>query len=328
MRCAFWPSTPPTLLGFFLWRVGEAGMNVLARRSLKERLDKIDRETVSKGKEKVVALWLLEKHAMWRKGREVLRAYPELEKPAVGGRGVSAGFSEVERLTGRNRETISKWVKIFLAHDDEKDFLSWAKEQAPAVLAKWEQHLLPAPRVDGVVTPLPPEGKYSVILADPPWRYDFSETESRRIENHYPTMELGDICALGGSMPFADDAVLFLWATAPMLREALDVISAWNFTYKTHGVWDKEIIGMGYWFRGQHEPLLVATRGSFPHPPESARVSSVIRSRRGVHSEKPEAVYELIEAAYVDLCEKQRLELFARKPRSGWTPWGDDLSHA
>ena len=303
-------------------------MNVVARKGLKDRLDKIDREVVAKGKDKVVALWLLEKQAMWRKGREVLRAYPELEKPAVGGRGVSAGFAELERLTGRYRETISKWVKLFLAHEDEKSFLEWAKEQAPKVLEKWEAHLLPPPRVNGVATPIPPEGKFSVILADPPWRYDFSPTDSRQIENQYPTMDVADICKLGEHMPFAEDAVLFLWATAPKLREALSVLDAWGFTYTTHGVWDKEIIGMGYWFRGQHEPLLVATRGSFPPPPESARVSSVIRGRRAGHSAKPEAVYELIEAAYVDLSEKQRLEMFAREAREGWTPWGNEIANA
>jgi hypothetical protein len=108
--------------------------------ALKATLDAIDRETVAKGKDKVVALWQLEKYGMWRKGRAVLRAYPELEKRiAARGRGDTAiSFSEIERCSGRNRETICKWVKLFLAHEDEKEFLAWAKEQAPAVLAKWE----------------------------------------------------------------------------------------------------------------------------------------------------------------------------------------------
>lgn len=303
-------------------------MNVVARRGLKDRLDRIDRETVAKGKDKVVSLWQLEKHAMWRKGREVLRAYPELEERigTKGRGGMDHSFRALEETTGRDRRTIGGWVKLFLAHEDEKAFLSWTKEQAPIVLAKWEQHLLPPPKVNGVSTPLPPDGKFSVILADPPWRYDFSPTDSRKVENQYPTMEVEQICALGERIPFAEDAVLYLWATAPKLREALDVVSAWGFKYTTHGVWDKEIIGMGYWFRGQHEPLLVATRGSFPPPPESARVSSVIRGRRAAHSQKPEAVYELIESAYMGLSEKQRLELFAREAREGWTPWGNEVA--
>jgi N6-adenosine-specific RNA methylase IME4 len=305
-------------------------MSLAKRASLKERLDRIDREIVSEGKDKVVALWLLEKHAMWRKGREVLKSFPELAgKPQRGGRGlVAVSFKSVALEVGRPDVTISRWVKLVLAHPEEKAFLAWAREQTPIVLAKWEGHLLSSPKVNGVATPLPPEGKFSVILADPPWRYDFSPTDSRQIENQYPTMDVADICKLGENMPFAEDAALFLWATAPKLREALQVIDAWGFKYVTHAIWDKEVIGMGYWFRGQHEPLLVATRGAFPPPPESARVSSIIRSRRAAHSEKPEAVYELIEAAYVDLSDKQRLEVFARECREGWTPWGNEVQRA
>lgn len=80
--------------------------------------------------------------------------------------------------------------------------------------------------------PISPNGKFSVILADPPWRYEFSETESRSIEAHYATLSLEEICNYrdGNGTPvqekFADDAVLFLWATQPKIREALQVIEA------------------------------------------------------------------------------------------------------
>lgn len=175
------------------------------------------------------------------------------------------------------------------------------------------------------VTPPAPEGEFSVILSDPPWRYDFSATDSRKIENQYPTMEVGEICALGKTMPFAANSVLLLWATAPKLLQAIEVMTAWRFDYVTHGVWDKEIIGMGYWFRGQHELLLIGTRGKFPPPPESARISSMIRSKRERHSGKPVAVYEWIEAAYPDAA---KLELFQRETRSGWTGWGNEVADA
>lgn len=100
--------------------------------------------------------------------------------------------------------------------------------------------------------------KYEVIYADPPWRYDFSKSNSREIENQYPTMSVDEICSL--KVPTADNAVLYLWATAPKLLEALRVMDAWGFEYKTNAVWDKQIIGMGYWFRGQHELLLVVEK--------------------------------------------------------------------
>ena len=80
-----------------------------------------------------------------------------------------------------------------------------------------------------------------------------------------------------------------------------------GFSYRTCAVWDKEIIGMGYYFRQQHELLLVATRGNVPTPLPGDRVSSVIRSRRELHSKKPECVYKIIEAMYPSLPKLEML---------------------
>lgn len=174
----------------------------------------------------------------------------------------------------------------------------------------------------GITTPPPlPHGRFSVIYADPPWRYEHTKTQNREIENHYPTMELEAICAL--DVPAADDAVLFLWATSPKLEEAMRVIDAWGFTYRTCAVWDKQKIGMGYYFRQQHELLLVAAKGSLPVPDPSDRVSSVISAPRGEHSKKPDVVYELIESMYHG---HQMLELFCREPREGWASWGNQVA--
>lgn len=171
-----------------------------------------------------------------------------------------------------------------------------------------------------VVTPRAiPTGKYEVIYADPPWRYDFSETKVRDIENQYPTMDLESIKAL--KIPSSDNSVLFLWATAPKLPEAFEVMEAWGFSYKTCSVWDKEKIGMGYWFRGQHELLLVGTKGQVSPPPPQARESSVYRETRGEHSAKPKRYYEMIESMFPG---KAYLELFARSKHSDdWEVWGN-----
>ena len=160
---------------------------------------------------------------------------------------------------------------------------------------------------------------YEVIYADPPWRYSFSKSKSRQIENQYPTMTCEEICAL--KIPSARDAVLFLWATAPKLREALRVMDAWKFTYVTQAVWDKERVGMGYWFRGQHELLLVGTKGQASPPDAEHRVSSVFREARGKHSAKPQCVYEWIEAAFPD---RLKLEMYCRSPRAGWAVFGNE----
>ncbi len=162
-----------------------------------------------------------------------------------------------------------------------------------------------------------PEGVYDVIYADPPWKYEFSETESRAIESHYQTMELDEIKAL--EIPTADNAALFLWATAPKLEEALEVLNAWGFTYRTNMVWDKEKMGMGYWCRGQHELLLIGVKGDFPRPAPENRPVSVIQYPRTKHSKKPECVYDIIELMFPT---GAFLELFSRNEREGWTMWG------
>lgn len=168
-----------------------------------------------------------------------------------------------------------------------------------------------------------PVGEYRLIYADPPWRYEHIETESRAIENQYPTMTLDEICAL--QVPAADDCVLYLWATSPKLEEAMRVIQAWGFNYRTCAVWDKGKIGMGYYFRQQHELLLVAARGSLPVPEPSDRVSSVIRVKRpGIHSRKPTEVIELIESMYPAFGKDDRIELFTRESRVGWASWGNE----
>lgn len=168
-------------------------------------------------------------------------------------------------------------------------------------------------------TPDLPDGEYSVLLADPPWDYDFAETTNRDLANQYATMSVPDLKGL--DIPAADDSVLYLWATAPKLPEALAVMRAWGFQYKTGAVWDKQSIGMGYWFRGRHEHLLVGTKGEFSPPEAKHRVASVIESQREEHSAKPDAVYQLIEAAFPG---HGKIELFARGTRQGWDTWGDE----
>lgn len=162
--------------------------------------------------------------------------------------------------------------------------------------------------------------KYQIIYADPPWRYDFSKSGSREIENQYSTMSVDEICAL--DIPSEKNAVLYLWATAPKLREALKVMEAWGFEYKTHAIWDKEIIGMGYWFRGQHELLLVGVKGKFSPPTPSYRISSVYKERRGQHSKKPQAIKNHI-TAWTGNASK--LEMFAREKTRGWDVWGNEV---
>lgn len=164
-------------------------------------------------------------------------------------------------------------------------------------------------------------GPFGVIYADPPWRYD-NATPNRRIENHYPTMSDEEICAL--KVPAAKDCILYLWAVAPRLEAGLTVMKAWGFAYKTQAVWDKVKTGMGYWWRGQHEILMVGTRGNVSPPPQPLRKASVIRCPRGRHSAKPEQVRQWIEQWYPDV---PKLEMFSRLKRPGWEVFGNQIEY-
>lgn len=177
-------------------------------------------------------------------------------------------------------------------------------------------------------------GKFPLIYADPPWRYENPPMggTNRSIENHFPTMELDEICALDVLHIANDDSLLFLWATAPKLAECMDVINAWGFTYRTNAVWDKEVIGMGYHFRNQHELLLVGKRGELPPPQPTDRPPSIYCERRGEHSAKPDHYLDMIDAMYPQLT---KLELFARPDgdgimpvREGWTFWGNEIGES
>ena len=166
--------------------------------------------------------------------------------------------------------------------------------------------------------------KHKVIYADPPWRCEFEASDNRRIENHYPTMALEDICAL--QVPAADDAVLYMWATSPLLANAMKVIESWGFKYTTSMVWVKPSLGMGFYARIRHEMLLIATRGNPGTPEPSVRPDSVIEAPRGAHSVKP-LLHDQLDVWWPSVT---KVELFARQPVDSpwWTTWGNDQAVA
>lgn len=98
-------------------------------------------------------------------------------------------------------------------------------------------------------------------------------------------------------------------------------MEAWGFSYTTHAVWDKRRIGMGYWFRGRHELVLLGKRGRPAPPAQTSRIASVIAAPRGRHSEKPSELADHIDEAFPT---ESKLELFARSQRPGWASWGNE----
>jgi len=169
-----------------------------------------------------------------------------------------------------------------------------------------------------------PEGEYKVLYTDPPWSYndkcEEGAIQSRSTETHYPTMSIDELCEM--DMPkTGEDAVLFLWATSPLLEESFQVINAWGFKYKASFVWDKVKHNMGHYNSVRHEFLLICTKGSCT--PDNNKLFDSVQSieKTKIHSQKPDRFYEIIEELY---CGK-KIELFARKKRKGWVSWGDEI---
>ena len=168
-----------------------------------------------------------------------------------------------------------------------------------------------------------PTKKSGVVYADCEWEnkpWSLETGMDRAAANHYPTSSLEAIKARDVPSIAADDCVLFLWATVPMLPQALEVMAAWGFTYKSQLIWIKDRVGTGYWFRNQHELLLVGTRGDVPAPAMGDQWVSVIDAPVTEHSAKPEIFLEMIEEYFPNL---PKIELNRRgPPRPGWSAWG------
>lgn len=168
-----------------------------------------------------------------------------------------------------------------------------------------------------------PQGPFSVVVADPPWLFaSNSDAEpGRNPRRHYPCQPTDDIARMPIGEVAGPDASLFLWAISPMLVEAIEVLQAWGFTYKSNIVWNKGVRGLGYWCRSEHEILLIGRRGSGPLPANRTTLGSIINEKRREHSRKPEAFYSMIDTGYPNA---RILELFARKERgANWSAWGN-----
>lgn len=168
-----------------------------------------------------------------------------------------------------------------------------------------------------------PDKLYGVIYADPEWQFEVRSERGldRAADNHYPTSDLATIKARPVGTLAAPDCVLFMWVTAPFhaAGHGVSVMRFWGFEPKAEFIWDKIEQATGYWNRNQHEVLLLGTKGSVPCPAPGTQYPSLISSRPGAHSEKPDWAYELIESYFPNL---PKIELNARRLRPGWDAWG------
>jgi N6-adenosine-specific RNA methylase IME4 len=176
--------------------------------------------------------------------------------------------------------------------------------------------------------------KYKVILADPPWKSSekFSKTAGYA-KAHYPYMSIDELCALPVSSFAADESILILWVIWPQAENAFRVVNAWGFEYVTGFPWIKlydnptvdlfgnlvatPVYGTGAWVRGCSEPVYICKRGNFETPKTHWMG---LLSNRLEHSRKPDDIYQ-----YAETFAGPRLEMFARRKRSGWDVFGNEV---
>jgi N6-adenosine-specific RNA methylase IME4 len=183
--------------------------------------------------------------------------------------------------------------------------------------------------------------RYDTILIDPPWQFKVYSRDTgldRSADNHYPTLDIEALRALNMPSLMAKDCAMFMWATMPLLPDAIALGQTWGLTYKTVAfVWAKTnrraigrwvellepanwFMGMGYWTRANVELCLLFTQGK---PQRLARdVRQLIVAPIGKHSAKPDETYRRIERL---VGGDKRLEIFARQQYPGWDAIGNGI---
>jgi N6-adenosine-specific RNA methylase IME4 len=156
---------------------------------------------------------------------------------------------------------------------------------------------------------------YPTVVVDPPWEYDNRATRNAAAK-HYPTMTLAQLADY--DVTAAANAHLYLWVTNAFLRQAFDLLDAWDFDYKTCLTWCKPQIGLGNYFRNNTEHVFFAVRGKLATLRSDE--PTWFKARRGRHSAKPEAFYDLVERC----SPGPYLEHFARRRRLGWEHRGNE----
>jgi N6-adenosine-specific RNA methylase IME4 len=283
-----------------------------------------------------------------REGRDLMQAevrrtevlIGQLLGPAEPGR-PPAGTSHASDIKPIPREDRHRFRTLAEHAERVEELLTAGVTTRRAILDK----LRIPPRAEGdPPSPLiTSDGRFSTIVADPPWRYGNAGTRANA-EGHYDgTLSVDQLCGReampdGSKLPEqvaawrADDAHLYLWTTAGFLREAFDVMDAWGFEYKTFLAWVKPQMGMGNYFRVSAELVLFGVRGRLPV--EDRSLMNWFQAPRGKHSAKPATFYDLVGRA----SPGPYLEMFARcyaveslpgtcmcaRCSRGWDVWGNE----
>ena len=180
-----------------------------------------------------------------------------------------------------------------------------------------------------------PDKTYDVLLLDPPWSYTGQQDKWGAAAKFYPTMSDEELLALGVPSLLNKRSVVFMWATAPRLDFAVDLLRAWGLHYR--GVaftWVKTRLDGATPIGAQGvRPSVVKPTAEFvlvgstvakgrPLPLADEGVPHVVLAPKQEHSRKPDEVHRRIERLYPGA---SKLEMFARRPVEGWDVWGNEV---
>lgn len=246
-----------------------------------------------------------------------------------------AEFSKVvDKITEEVGEEAKRAILSGQANIPKKDIekLIEIKQKAPELVKPILQGEVPLQRAKlevqkkiaaSIPKPAPPEGKYAVIYADPPWPVGsmvMDKWESP-IEEKYPTMSIEEIRQLPIKELAAEQCSLFLWTTHTFLPDALKLIEEWGFKYFCCITWDK---GNGWTQNGFHkrtEFLLYAYKGGMNVNQYGDAIPTLIFEQKTYHSKKPDTIRDMIK----NKTPEPRIELFARGHYDGWEVWGNEV---
>lgn len=235
---------------------------------------------------------------------------------------------KISKILDISRDTYHKILNIKEAiESNHEEFGDIPKRLENGMSVEYANKMVnTAKKVDTPTPDLPPD-MYDIVVSDPPWKYELQLEGSP----NYKTMTLEEMKEQIPKLPVYKDSLLFMWATNPKLKEAVNLMEFYGFEYKTNIVWVKQKneklqSGTGYYVKGSHELLLIGVKGNPGVPKESERIPSVVFAPRTSHSEKPRIFSRIIEKYYP---KKKKLEMFARKKDSEddgtWTYWGDSI---
>lgn len=251
------------------------------------------------------------------------KGFQKLEMP----NGIYTGrtIELVSEKTGISSRTVARIKRILDEGSDEVKLAVASGKTSPA----YAERMIKKEKMRSNPIPLP-KNKFRIIYCDVPYKYDYELEGSP----NYPTLSEDEIIHLNDkegtpiTTVFAQDAVILFWTPLPKIEEALRIIKAWGFTYKTGIVWSKEKEGKsqegtGYYIRATCELLLIATKGAPGTPLPKDRPLGILKfPRTRIHSQKPDIMRQWIMKMYPN---EKYLELFARETVNGWTGWGDQL---